>query len=150
MKKQGKLLIVDDEVELISILKDLLTDIVDEIYTANNGEDGLNKLASNPVDLVLSDIKMPKMDGVEFIKHARERGLKTPFIFYTAHGNRELMMEVVQYDVFDFLSKPNLEALEESVARAMEFSLNKKAGVDTTAAKAGEIDNLLGKLGDKK
>lgn len=87
---KGNLLIVDDEVDLSWSMKELLEDEAHHIYIANNGEEGLAILRSQKIDCVVSDIKMPVMDGLQFIETARKLGFNMPFIFYTRHGSSEL------------------------------------------------------------
>ena len=118
MKKH--LLIVDDEELILENLSVLLEDLVDKTFLASDGKEGLEVLKSEEITCIISDINMPKMDGLKFIKSAREAGFDTPFIFFTAHGNQELMMEAVKYGAFDFLDKPNFDGLEEVVSNGIK------------------------------
>lgn len=113
---KANLLIVDDEELIVSNLKFILKKFAAEIYTASNGLEALDVLTANDIHCIISDIRMPKMNGVEFLKEVRSRGMNIPFIVYTGHGDHELMLEVGQFGVFDFLDKPNLDRLEEVVA----------------------------------
>lgn len=117
---KGNLLIIDDEVELAENIKILLMDYADKIDLAHNGQEGLDKLKSENYHCVICDINMPIMNGVEVIKQARNLNIDAPFVFYTGHGNQDLMMEVVQYGAFDFLNKPNLDGLEDVVMRGLK------------------------------
>lgn len=122
MKKS--ILIVDDEVGILESLAELLEDQADNIHTAVNGLAGIEKLENEDISLVISDINMPKMNGIQFIKEVRNRGIEVPFVFFTAHGNRELMLEAVKYGAFDFVNKPAFDDLEEIVERGFEHSFN--------------------------
>lgn len=124
-KIQGKLLIVEDDQDLSRVLEEILLKTCSEVQVAEDGLCALELMQKNQFNCILSDIKMPRMDGVALIKEARNRGHEMPFIFYTGHGNRELLLEVVQYGVFDFLSKPNMDTLEEAVSRALLENINK-------------------------
>lgn len=123
--KKGNLLIVDDEVTLLKRLKFNLEEHADQVFTAENGVEALEILAENEIHCIICDINMPKMNGVEVIKRIREQDNEVPFIFYTAHGNQELMMEAVKYGAFDFLDKPSLEGIEEVVCRGLQQGLRK-------------------------
>ena len=117
---KGNLLLVDDEPLILKNLKYLLADYCENIFTAENGLEALEVLSRESVQCVVCDINMPKMNGVEFVKRIRGDGNEVPFIFYTGHGNDELMMESVKYGVFDFLNKPDLRGLEEVVERGLK------------------------------
>lgn len=124
---QGNLLIIDDEVLIVTNLKITLEDQADKIFVAYNGLEALEILKTNEIHCIICDINMPKMNGVEFIKRIREDKIDIPLIFYTGHGNQELMMEAAKYGAFDFLDKPNLEGLEDVVAAGLKAGLNKES-----------------------
>jgi two-component system chemotaxis response regulator CheY len=106
------ILIVDDEEELRENLSDLIEDSVDSVTTAENGEEALKLVnGGHNFACIISDIQMPIMNGGEFIKAFRKFDEKTPFVFFTAHGNRELMLEAIQYGAFDFIDKPHFDNL---------------------------------------
>lgn len=133
--KNGNLLIVDDEPLILKNLKFTLEDYASEIYTAGNGLEALEVLKVETIHCVICDINMPKMNGVELIKRLRADGNEVPMIFYTGHGNRELMLEVVKYGAFDFLDKPNMEGLEDVISRGLKAGFNRK---DVDQADSGE------------
>lgn len=116
---KGNLLIVDDETELSQSMKELLEEEADHIYTACNGEEALKILSLKHIDCVVSDIKMPKMDGLNFIKTARERGHTQPIIFFTGHGSEQLKKEVKELGAADLLVKPNFLMLELAIRKHM-------------------------------
>lgn len=141
--KKGNLLIVDDETVILSRVSILLEDIADEIFTANNGQEGLEILKNKEVHCILCDINMPIMNGIEMIKEVRKTNSEIPFIFYTGHGNQSLMMEVVKYGAFDFLNKPALDNLEEVVQKGL------KAGIgDNTLNGDSDFESEYKKLLD--
>ena len=115
-----KILIVDDEKHIRESLAMLLKRYYDEIVTAANGMEGLRALAEGGVSCVLSDINMPVMDGITFIKKAREGKNNVPFIFFTGYGNEKFMLDALTYGAFDFIDKPNFDNLEEIVKRGVE------------------------------
>lgn len=116
---KGNLLIVDDEVDLSVNMKELLEDEAKDIFIANNGKEGLEILKKYKIDCVISDVKMPVMDGLKFIQEARILGLNVPFIFYTGHGSAELKKMARDLGATDLLTKPNFLNLELAVRNAM-------------------------------
>jgi CheY-like chemotaxis protein len=116
---KGNLLIVDDEVDLSENMKELLEDEAEQIFLAFNGQQGLEILKKNQIDCVVSDIRMPVMDGLRMLREARRLGLQTPFIFYTGHGSPELKMEATDLGARDLITKPNFFNLESAVKEAL-------------------------------
>jgi len=136
---KGNLLIVEDEKALSDLLVDLLGPHADKVFTAYNGLEALDEVASNEIHGIVCDINMPKMNGIEFIAKMREIGNNHPIIFYTAHGNEVLMREALSYGAFDFLAKPNFDNLEGTVRQALDEGL--KQG-DSTSSE-DELANLI-------
>jgi YesN/AraC family two-component response regulator len=113
-------MIVEDEPLLRDTLEQLLQFSGFTVLTASNGKEALEKLAQNPVDLVLSDIKMPVMDGVELLRHIRTtyKGLKV--IFFSAFADIS-HAEALQMGALDLLSKPvRIESLIETLRTHLE------------------------------
>ena len=121
---KGNLLLIDDEVELSQSMKELLEDEAKHIFIANNGEEALSILEKNNIHCVVSDIKMPVMDGLKFMRIARERGHSQPIIFFTGHGTEQLKKEVRELGAADLLMKPNFLMLELSIRKHMLNSDN--------------------------
>ena len=116
---KGNLLIVDDEVDLSVNMKELLEDEAREIFIASNVKEGLEILKQQKIDVVVSDVKMPVMDGLKLIQEARKFGFNMPFIFYTGHGSAELRRIARELGALDLLTKPNFLNLELAVRTAM-------------------------------
>lgn len=116
---KGNLLLIDDEPELSESMAELLEDEAKEIFIACNGEEALKILEQNKIDCVVSDIKMPVMDGLKFMKIARQRGHEQPIIFFTGHGTEQLKREVEALGAADLLMKPNFLMLELSIRKHM-------------------------------
>lgn len=119
---KGNLLLIDDEAELSESMKELFSDEAHEIFIANNGQEALEILESKDIDCVVSDIKMPVMDGLKFMKVARERGYSQPIIFFTGHGTEQLKKEVRDLGAADLLMKPNFLMLELAIRKHMANS----------------------------
>ncbi|MFL5813546.1 MAG: response regulator [Bdellovibrionia bacterium] len=114
-KPAWRIMIVEDEPLLRDTLEQLLQFSGFTVFTAGNGKEALDKLAQNDVDLVLSDIKMPVMDGVELLRHIRvsRPGLKV--IFFSAFADIS-HAEALQMGALDLLSKPvRIESLIETI-----------------------------------
>lgn len=125
MKTPGHLLIVDDEEPLREVLEMCLSDCVETVSTAIHGVDALEKIRSNKYHAVLSDINMPKMNGLELLRQVRADRNPIPFIILTAYGDKEKAVEALKNGAFDFLDKPwKEEVLLETVGRAIELGMN--------------------------
>ncbi len=147
MKKN--ILIVDDEEFIVENLAALLEGVVDKAFTAFNGKEALEIIKSNDIVCIISDIKMPQMDGVELIKEVRALGDETPFIFFTAHGNDELMKEVAKHGAFDFIDKPDFQGLEEMITRGLvrgfDLAIKTEAKKKSSEQITKEYNDLLEK-----
>jgi two-component system chemotaxis response regulator CheY len=106
----ANILIVDDSSTMRKIISRSLRQAglqVDEIYEAGDGIEGLNALAANKsVNLILSDINMPNMDGLEFIKQVRANGNTVPIVMITTEGGEEIIKEALANGASDSIKKP--------------------------------------------
>ena len=100
------ILIIDDEKAIRKTLTEILGYEGYKIDEASDGEEGLNKFRVKSYDLVLCDIKMPKLDGIEFLEKAKEINPEVPVIIISGHGNIETAVEAVKKGAFDYISKP--------------------------------------------
>jgi two-component system, NtrC family, nitrogen regulation response regulator NtrX len=100
------ILIVDDEKSIRFTLREILEYEKFKVDEAKDGEEGLEMLKQGSYDLVLCDIKMPKMDGLELLQKAIEEGVESPFIMISAHGTIDSAVEATKKGAFDFLQKP--------------------------------------------
>ena len=100
------ILIIDDEKSIRKTLTEILSFEGYKIEEAADGEEGLKKFREKNYDLVLCDIKMPKLDGIEFLERAKEINDGTPIIIISGHGNIETAVEAVKKGAFDYISKP--------------------------------------------
>jgi response regulator RpfG family c-di-GMP phosphodiesterase len=97
---------VDDEPELLEINKETLEGRGHRVLTADNGEEALKALAGTAVDLVVTDLRMPKLGGRELLTRMRGRGLDADVIFLTGYGTVESAVECIQQGASDYLLKP--------------------------------------------
>jgi DNA-binding NtrC family response regulator len=101
-----KILVIDDERPIRSTLKEILEFEDFKVDTAEDGKQGLEMILANKYDLILSDIKMPKMDGMELLDALIEKGVETPVVMISGHGNVETAVEAIKKGAYDFIQKP--------------------------------------------
>ena len=119
----SKILIIEDEEPIRRVLVRILNeeDSNFEIHEASDGKKGLDSISKENFDLVLCDIKMPKIDGIELLQRTRKNNSSLPFIMLTGHGNIETAVESMKIGAYDFISKPpDLNRLITSVRNALE------------------------------
>jgi two-component system nitrogen regulation response regulator NtrX len=117
----AEILIIDDEKAIRKTLSEILSFEGYKIDEASDGEEGLKKFKDKSYDVVLCDIKMPKIDGIEFLQKAGESNGDTPIIMISGHGNIETAVEAVKKGAYDFISKPpDLNRLLITIRNAME------------------------------
>ncbi|AJA69182.1 sigma-54-dependent Fis family transcriptional regulator [Myroides odoratimimus] len=125
MGKTSKILIVEDEAAirrvLVKILEEESSDYV--VDAAENGEEALQKITGEDYDLVISDIKMPKMDGEELLVAAKKIKPDTVFVMISGHGDLETAVNTMRLGAFDYISKPpDLNRLLTTVRNALDTS----------------------------
>ena len=115
------ILIIDDEKSIRKTLNEILSFEGYKIDEAGDGEEGLKKFKEKNYDIVLCDIKMPKLDGIEFLEKAKEINDETPIIIISGHGNIETAVEAVKKGAYDYISKPpDLNRMLITLRNAME------------------------------
>src|ERR1700749_4202282 len=102
----SNILIIDDEKAIRKTLSEILSYEGYKIDEAGDGEEGLKKYKEKTYDVVLCDIKMPKIDGIEFLEKSREINTDVPIIMISGHGTIETAVEAVKKGAFDYISKP--------------------------------------------
>ncbi len=100
------ILVVDDERSIRNTLKEILEFEKFTVDLAEDGPAGLAKIVENDYDVVLCDIKMPKMDGMEVLEKALKADVETPIIMISGHGNIETAVEAIKLGAYDFIEKP--------------------------------------------
>lgn len=100
------ILIIDDEKAIRKTLTEILSYEGYKIDEASDGEEGLKKFGEKAYDIVLCDIKMPKLDGIEFLEKSKEINPDVPVIMISGHGNIDTAVEAVKKGAFDYISKP--------------------------------------------
>ncbi|HEX4374831.1 MAG TPA: sigma-54 dependent transcriptional regulator [Puia sp.] len=102
----SNILIIDDEKAIRKTLSEILSYEGYKIDEAGDGEEGLKKFKEVEYDVVLCDIKMPKIDGIEFLEKAKEFNRDVPIIMISGHGTIETAVEAVKKGAYDYISKP--------------------------------------------
>ena len=116
-----KILIIDDERSIRNTLQEILEYEKFEIDTAVDGLEGLEKIKISPYDVILCDIKMPKMDGIEVLENIFKIREDATVVMITGHGTIETAVEAIKKGAFDFISKPlDLNRLLITIRNAME------------------------------
>jgi signal transduction histidine kinase/FixJ family two-component response regulator len=129
----NKLLLVDDEEGIRKVLGISLSDIGYEVFTAENGEEALKIFRRETPPIVLTDIKMPGMDGIALLRKIKDENPDTEVIMITGHGDMDLAIKSLKYRAIDFVTKPiNDDILEIALSRAHEKILMRQQLRDYT------------------
>ncbi len=141
----SKILIIDDEKVIRATLREILEYEKYSVTEAQDGEEGLAKLQEEDYDLVLCDVKMPKMDGIEVLEKAKALEKSPQFIMISAHGSIETAVEATKKGAFDFIPKPpDLNRLLLTVRNALE----KKELVTETKVLKKKLSKKLDMVGE--
>jgi len=101
-----KILVVDDEEGARDLFNTILTDEGYDVSLAGGGEEALGLFKSNPFNLVITDIKMPVMDGLQLLQEIRKMGSKTDVIMVTAYGEVESYLKAMSLGAAEYINKP--------------------------------------------
>jgi len=134
------ILVMDDEPEVREYLKNILERRGYLVFTAQDGEEGLEKIKQANIDIVLADIVMPKMDGLEFLRHVHDYDLRVEVIMITGHSTLDRCIDAIEYGACGYLAKPlkvdnilakilkakkNIDEKKEMLERALEETRHK-------------------------
>ncbi len=121
MSETRRVLVVDDEQEVRDTLSSVLENLDYIPYVASNGIEALEIIKKEPIDVVLSDLYMPEMDGIELLKRVRSMNKKIVFLMITAHPTIETAVEAIKKGAYDYLTKPfHIEEVRLKINRALE------------------------------
>jgi anti-anti-sigma factor len=116
-----KILVIDDEKPTLMMFRLTLAAYGYEVLTAENGQEGLEVFARERPSIVLTDIKMPGMNGIEVLKQVKAVDPSTEVIVITGHGDMDLAIQALNLDATDFINKPiQRHLLEQAIRRAEE------------------------------
>lgn len=102
----AKILLVDDEASIRMALKEILEYESHTVIESPDAQAALKAVGQETFDLIISDIKMPKMDGLEFLSKVKEMGIESPVVMITGHGSIDTAVEALKKGAFDFIQKP--------------------------------------------
>jgi DNA-binding NtrC family response regulator len=143
----SKILVVDDETGVRNAFQDMLVDLGHEVLTASTGEAGLDLVRRDPPQVVITDLSMPGMGGLEAFRQIRAIDPKLPVIIMTGRGTMDTAIEATKLGAFDYQLKPfEPEAMLAAISRALEsvrlmqrgVALNPEAPVSAADAIIGE------------
>jgi DNA-binding NtrC family response regulator len=119
---RGSLLIVDDDKELRSVLEEILSTVAAKIDLAENGKQALDKMSQENYDCVVSDINMPVMSGLDFLKEVRNQNLSVPVVMLSAFGDHENLRQALKLGAADFVDKPfDSDYIRQVVRKALDY-----------------------------
>ena len=145
------ILVIDDDPNMRDLLTELLTDSQRLILQAASAQRGLEIVKSGNVDLILTDIHMPDMTGIEFIQAARESGVSAPIITITAYASTETAIQALRAGAYDYLSKP---FAHEELMKIVENTLQAQHLFQEVTYLRGQLDkqyqleNIIGQCPD--
>lgn len=149
--KMKKILVIDDEQPTLKMFRLFLSAYGYEVLTEESGESGLECFEKEQPDIVLTDVKMPGMDGIEVLKRIKEKRPRTEVIVITGHGDMDLAIQALNMDATDFINKPvNRQALEQALKKAGDKinRIGKQSNdVETEVAKNAVILKIRGNIG---
>ncbi len=138
------ILIIDDERSIRNVLKDILGNEGFKVDEASDGEEGLQKFKQNSYDLILCDIKMPKLDGLEFLDAVVAANSETPVIMISGHGNIETAVDAVKKGAYDYISKPpDLNRLLITIRNALDKT-NLVKETKVLKRKVSKVQEIIG------
>ncbi len=148
MNSAFKVLIVDDDPDLLEAMRRDITEMGYDTISANHGKEAMEIIKATPIHIVVSDLNMPHLSGVQLLKELRRNGFYHPFIVLSGYGTRDEAVELLRDGAYTFMSKPvSFEDLKSTLAEAAKYveilnkardEVKKSLGVDTQ-----EIDGQL-------
>jgi two-component system response regulator (stage 0 sporulation protein F) len=135
----GRLLIVDDEAAVLEVLSDYFTEQGYTVHTASSGSEALDAIGRVEPDLILLDVRMPGMDGVEVLKRVRETDPAPPVIMVTANEDVDLARQMLKLGALEYVSKPfDFRHLDRVVAAGLVQAAPVRLGVETPRSGAAD------------
>jgi len=121
MKKLGRVLVVDDEENIREVLSNYLESMNYEVHTAEDGQDALDKYRKGDFDLIISDLLMPNIDGLELLKRIRNIDKEVIFLMITGYPSIETAVDAIKKGAYDYITKPfHMEDVKLRIERAFE------------------------------
>lgn len=153
-EEQLEILLVDDEQDIRDVLEVALADAGHTVFTAENGQDAMAVFERTHPAIVITDIKMPVMDGIELLQRVKRNAPETEVIMITGHGDMDLAVKSLKHKATDFITKPiNVDALDIALQRTRERIVMRRKLQDYTThlesliRKKSELQDHLSSLG---
>ncbi len=147
-KVKGRILIIEDEKSMREVLRILLEEEAYEVTSASDGLEGIEYIRHNIFDLIITDIKMPKADGFEILKKAKEISPSTVVIMVTAFGTTEAAIDAMKKGAYDYIHKPfKIDEIRLIVKKALEKkSLSEELSLLREKFRSSfGLENIIGK-----
>jgi len=147
-----KILVVDDEPVVLSLVQDTLEDRGCLVKTASSGEEALRKITSEEFDILITDIRMPHMTGTELVQRAREMSPDISVIFMTGYANLATAKEAISQSAVEYITKPfEIAEMRQAVEKAVRLR-EEAAGADSASqlARLSDLHEILLTAGNKK
>ncbi len=147
MSRKYKILVVDDEPTVRTAIANYLNTFNFDVFEAEDGEEAKGVLSEHSLDLVITDVAMPRFDGIQLLSYVKEHNPQAEVIIITGYGTIEMAVEVMRRGAFIFLQKPiKLPELKEQVEKALGLMLDKKlppASIRSNVQKEGLIGRMV-------
>lgn len=126
-----RILVIDDEVDMLMLLRMIIEDNTDyDVETTNSPTEGIKLLKENDFDLVITDLKMPGIDGIELFDEFRDLRPEVPVIIITAYGSTETAEEALNKGIADFITKPfRKDSIIFTMKRVLELARVRKENI---------------------
>jgi len=150
--KQIKIIVVDDEEIVLSLCRDALEDAGYYIELANGSLDALQKIEKEYFDFILTDIRMPDMDGIELVKKARELNPSLGIIFMTGYANLNSAKDAIKEGAYDYVMKPfELNEIRQAVKNAVKKrQKDTEKTLTSELTRLSDLNQLMYTVGDRK
>ncbi len=137
------LLYIEDDKDLSKEAYTLFEKVFHRVYVANNGVEGLSLFKSNDIDIIISDIKMPKLNGIDMVAKIREINTSIPIILTSAYDDKYLLKNALQLNITYFIEKPyNLNELKDALSEALKLLKSLDNYFDFKNGHRFNLDNL--------
>lgn len=142
-----KILLIDDSPEILAHLSEYLRNEGFDLETSDNGEQGISMMERKFYDVILTDLKMPHIDGMEVLKYVTKHSQDSVCILLTGYGTIKNAVEAVKLGAFDYLTKPvKMEEILITLRRAFEFRDLKRENLNlkNQLKKKYKFENIIG------
>lgn len=143
----GRILVVDDEWNIRDVLSNILQAQGYDVDCAEDGEEGIAKIDENDYDIVITDLKMPKVSGMEVLRHLQATSSSTLGIVATGYGSIESAVEALRTGAYDYITKPfHLDEIKSRIHKAREFQSlrTENQTLRRQLISSSKVENLLG------